>query len=113
MSCAVQGGRHIDAAVCADQGGHRGHAAGDSDASGRCGGGCAVLRLRGDIEVGAAVEVGAPRRCQRRQVRQRQVGLDLLRPLGAGGAFGGDERVVQREGHRPVGRIQARGGGPE
>ena len=97
--------------VVADQGGHWGDPAGDGDPTGRGGGGRAVLRLGGDVEVGAAVEVGAPRCCQRCQVWQRQVGFELLRPLRVGRAFGRDERVVQRKEHWAVWLIEVRGGG--
>ena len=108
---AMQGRRNVDTAVLADQGGRRGNAAGDGDASGRGGGGRAVLHLSGDVEVRAAVEISAPCRCQGRKVRQGQVGINSLRPLRAGRAFGGDQGMVEREGHRAVRRIQPRGGG--
>ncbi len=108
---AMQRRRNIDTAVLADQGRHRGDAAGDGDAAVRGGGGRAVLHLGGDIEAGAAVEISADRRRQGRKVRQCQVGINSSRPFRAGGAFGGDQGMVQREGHRAVRRIQPCGGG--
>ena len=48
------------------------------------------------------------------------MGLNLLDAQGAGGAVGGDQRMMQGEGDRPVGRIQSgrhikgdRGGGEQ
>ena len=64
MSSPCRDAATIDTAVLADQGRHRGHAAGDGDASGRGGGGRAVLHLGGDVEVRAAVEISAAGRAK-------------------------------------------------